>query len=296
MKKRLFTGSGVALITPMHPDGSINYEKLKELIEFQIAGHTDCILICGTTGEASTFTTAEYEKIVGFTYETVAKRVPVMAGAGSNNTAHAVELSKIAASIGVESLLQVTPYYNKTSQAGLIKHFTTIADATSLPVCLYNVPSRTGVTIQPQTFAELCKHPNIAAVKDATYDFAATAKTISLCGEDLTIYSGNDDVVVPLMSIGAKGVISVLANIAPQQTHDITQYCLNGDYQAGTELMLEMLPVINTLFSDVNPIPVKEALNLMGYGVGECRLPLVSMSESGREALAAQLKQSGLIH
>ncbi len=295
MKKTLFTGSGVALVTPMHEDGTVNYEKLEELIEFQISGHTDCILICGTTGESATFTSSEYEKVVGFTYEKVAKRVPVMAGAGSNNTAHAVELSKIAASIGVESLLQVTPYYNKTSQSGLIKHFTTIADATDVPICLYNVPSRTGVTIQPQTFAELCKHPNIVAVKDAANDFSAAAKTMALCGEDLIFYSGNDDVVVPLMSMGAKGVISVLANIAPQQTHDITQDCLDGNYVAATRRMLGLLPVMNALFSDVNPIPVKEALNLMGYQVGECRLPLVSMSDKGREVLAAELKKAGFI-
>ncbi len=295
MKKTLFTGSGVALITPMHKDGSVNYEKLEQLIEFQIAGNTDCILICGTTGESASITASEYEKIVGFTYEKVAKRVPVMAGAGSNHTAHAVELSKIASSIGVDSLLQVTPYYNKTSQAGLIKHFTTIADATSTPICLYNIPSRTGVTIQPQTFAQLCKHPNIVAVKDAANDFSATAKTISLCGEDLDIYSGNDDVVVPMMSMGAKGVISVLANIAPQQTHNITQYCLDGKYPEATKLMLQLLPVINALFSDVNPIPVKEALNLMGYEVGECRLPLVSMSDSGRKVLAEELKKAGFM-
>ncbi len=295
MKKTLFTGSAVALITPMHEDGSVNYEKLEELIEFQIAGHTDCILICGTTGESATFTADEYEKVVGFTYEKVAHRVPVMAGAGSNNTAHALELTKIASSIGVDSLLQVTPYYNKTSQAGLIKHFTTIADATDIPICLYNVPSRTGVTIQPQTFAQLCKHPNIVAVKDAANDFSATAKTMALCGDDLTFYSGNDDVVVPLMSMGAKGVISVLSNVAPQQTHDITQLCLDGDYAKAAKLMLQFLPVMNALFSDVNPIPVKEALNLMGYGVGECRLPLVPMSDTGREALANELKKAGLM-
>lgn len=295
MKKTIFTGSAVAIVTPMNDDFSINYDRLGFLIDEQIENGTDAIVICGTTGESATMTDEEHIEAIRFCVERTNKRVPVIAGAGSNDTAYAVMLSKESKQLGADALLHVTPYYNKTSQLGLIRHFNAIADATDLPVILYDVPSRTGVGIQPQTYLELSKHPNIVAAKEASGNISSVAKTLSLCGDALDIYSGNDDQIVPLMSLGAKGVISVLANVMPKETHDICQLFFDGKIKESAALQLKLMGLIGALFSDVNPIPVKEALNLMGKNAGPCRLPLVEMSDSAREALRLELVKAGLI-
>lgn len=292
-KKTIFTGAGVAIVTPMHQDGSVNYEKYAELIDWQIDNGTDAIITCGTTGESSTLTHEEHTKVIQTAVETAAGRVPVIAGTGSNDTAYCIELSKEAKRLGSDALLLVSPYYNKTSQRGLIAHYTAVADAVDLPMLLYNVPSRTGVDIKPETIAVLAKHPNIVAVKEANGNISAAAQVAALC--DIDIYSGNDDQIVPLLSLGGKGVISVLSNVAPRQTHDIVAKWMEGDAKGSLALQLEMLPLANALFSDVNPIPVKEAMNLMGLDVGECRLPLIGMDEGGKAKLAAVLKQYGLM-
>lgn len=294
MKNVIFKGAAVALITPMNEDGSVNYEKLKELVELQIKGGTDAIVACGTTGEAATLDINEHIEVIKKTVEYVDGRVPVIAGAGSNDTAFAISTVKLAEEAGADGLLVVTPYYNKTSQAGLIAHFKMIAENTSLPIILYNVPSRTGTNIKPETYKELCKIENIVATKEASGDLSAVAEIAHLCGDDLAIYSGNDDQIVPVMSLGGLGVISVLSNVAPKETHNICQHALDGDFAASRKLQLEYLPLINALFSDVNPIPVKEALNIMGMNVGECRLPLVKMSESAQAALKKELVKAGL--
>ncbi len=295
MKKTIFTGSAAAMITPMHPDQSIDYPTFGKLIEEQIAGGTDALVICGTTGESSTMTDEEHVEAIAFAVKQTAHRVPVIAGAGSNDTRYAIWLSKEAQAAGADALLQVTPYYNKTSQAGLVRHFTQIADATDLPVILYNVPSRTGVDIKPQTYLELSKHPNIVAAKEANGNLSEIAHAISLCGDQLDIYSGNDDQIVPILSLGGKGVISVLADVMPRQAHAICQLYFDGKVKESAQLQLELLPLIHALFSDVNPIPVKEALNLMGYAAGPCREPLVPMSEAGRAALLQVLKDYKLV-
>ena len=295
MKKTVFTGAAVAIITPMYPDGSVNYEELAKLVEFQIANGTDAIVACGTTGESSTLGDEEHVQVIKAVVDQVNGRVPVIAGAGSNDTAYAVWLSREASDLGADALLHVTPYYNKTSQSGLIRHFNTIADATDLPVILYNVPSRTGVNILPETYRELAKHPNIVAVKEANGNISSVAQTAALCGDDLAIYSGNDDQIVPILSLGGKGVISVLSNIAPAQTHEICQLFFDGKVSESAALQLKLLPLINTLFCDVNPIPVKEAMNMLGYAAGSCRLPLDRLSEAGRSRLAAELKAAGLL-
>lgn len=290
-KKTIFTGAGVAIVTPMEPNESINYKKLGELIDYQIANGTDAIVICGTTGESATMTDQEHLECIRYTVEKVAKRVPVIAGSGSNHTSYAQWLSKESEKLGADALLHVTPYYNKTSQLGLIRHFNAVADASSLPIILYNVPSRTGVNISPETYLELSKHPNIVATKEASGNLSQIAHVAYLCGENLDIYSGNDDQIVPIMSLGGKGVISVLSNICPQATHDIASLYLEGKTKESCALQLQLLPLINSLFSDVNPIPVKEAMNLMGLDVGGCRLPLVELSQSSREKLATILKE-----
>ena len=295
MKKVIFQGAGVAIVTPMNEDESVNYPVLAKLIDFNIENGTDSIVICGTSGEASTLTDEEHIEAIRFTVEHVAKRVPVIAGAGSNHTAHAVALSKEAERVGADALLQVTPYYNKTSQKGLIEHFTRIADAVNIPSILYNVPSRTGLAIQPETYLALSKHPNIVATKEASGNFSAIAKTAALCGDDLAIYSGNDDQILPILSLGGKGVISVLSNVMPKQTHDICDLFFKGDIAGSTKLQLDLLPLINALFIDVNPIPVKAALNLMGFQAGPCRMPLAPMSEAAIEKLKAEMKNVGLI-
>ena len=295
MKKVIFKGAAVALVTPMNKDGSVNYDKLKELVDQQIEGGTDAIVACGTTGEAATLDLDEHIEVIKKTVEFAAGRIPVIAGAGSNDTAFAIKTVELAEEAGVDGLLVVTPYYNKTSQAGLIAHFTKIAEATSLPIILYNVPSRTGVNIKPETYKELSKIENIVATKEASGDISAVAKIAHLCGDDLMIYSGNDDQIVPIMSLGGIGVISVLSNVCPKETHDICQYALDGDFKAAAALQVKYLPLIDALFSDVNPIPVKEAFNIMGYEVGECRLPLIKMSDSAHEALKAEMAKVGLV-
>lgn len=295
MKDTIFTGSAVALVTPMHEDLSVNYEKLAELIEFQIENQTDAIVITGTTGEASTLTDKEHLEVIGFTVKQVRGRIPVIAGTGSNNTAHAIQLSKEAEALGADALLLVTPYYNKCSQKGLYLHFEAVAKAVSLPIILYNVPSRTGVNILPATYAHLSQIPNIAAVKEASGNFSQIAKIRSLCGDSLDVYSGNDDQITSALALGAKGVISVLANVAPAETHKICQSYFDGKPEESDNLQLHFLELIENLFSDVNPIPVKRALNEMGFEVGECRLPLCSMDEVAAERLVASLHRYGLI-
>ncbi len=295
MKKPIFTGAGVAIVTPFTKDNKINYDKLAELIEFQIANKTDSIIICGTTGEGSTLDHEEHSEAIRFTVEVVNKRIPVIAGTGSNDTNYAVKLSNEAEKAGVDGLLSVTPYYNKTSQRGLIEHFNYIADRVSVPIILYNVPSRTGVDIKPETYLELSKHERIVGAKEANGDISSIAKTISLCGPDFAVYSGNDDQVTALMSLGGKGSISVLSNILPKVAHDIPAKFLAGDYEGSRKLQLEYLDLCNNLFIDVNPIPVKEAMNMMGMDVGDCRLPLYRMTDTARETLRACLAKHGLL-
>ena len=295
MKTTVFTGSGVALVTPMHSDLSVNYEKLGELIEFHIQNKTDAIVITGTTGEASTLTDQEHLEVIRYTVERVGGRIPVIAGTGSNNTAHAVELSKQAQAYGADALLLVTPYYNKCSQQGLYLHFEAIAKQVDLPILLYNVPSRTGVNILPATYARLTEIPNIMGVKEASGNFSQIAKIFSLCGDKLQIYSGNDDQITSALALGAKGVISVLANVVPQETHDICQSYFEGDTERSDTLQLRYLELIENLFSDVNPVPVKCAMNAMGMNVGGCRLPLCAMDPVAEEKLKSCLQRYGLI-
>ena len=295
MKKPIFTGAGVAIVTPFTKDNKINYDKLAELLEFQIANKTDAIIICGTTGEGSTLDHEEHSEAIRFTVEIVNKRIPVIAGTGSNDTNYAVKLSNEAEKAGVDGLLSVTPYYNKTSQRGLIEHFNYIADRVSVPIILYNVPSRTGVDIKPETYLELSKHERIVGAKEANGDISSVAKTISLCGPDFALYSGNDDQITALMSLGGKGSISVLSNILPEVAHNIPAKFLAGDYEGSRKLQLEYLDLCNNLFIDVNPIPVKEAMNMMGMDVGDCRLPLYRMTDAARETLKACLAKHGLV-
>ena len=295
MKKPIFTGAGVAIVTPFTKDNKINYDKLAELLEFQIANKTDAIIICGTTGEGSTLDHEEHSEAIRFTVEVVNKRIPVIAGTGSNDTNYAVKLSNEAEKAGVDGLLSVTPYYNKTSQRGLIEHFNYIADRVSVPIILYNVPSRTGVDIKPETYLELSKHERIVGAKEANGDISSVAKTISLCGPDFALYSGNDDQVTALMSLGGKGSISVLSNILPEVAHNIPAKFLAGDYEGSRKLQLEYLDLCNNLFIDVNPIPVKEAMNMIGMDVGDCRLPLYRMTDAARETLKACLAKHGLV-
>lgn len=295
MKTTVFTGAAVAIVTPMNSDGSINFDELGRLIDFNIDNGTDAIVICGTTGESSTMTDDEHIECIRYAVEKTAKRVPVIAGTGSNHTEYAVNLSKKAQELGADALLCVTPYYNKTSQAGLVAHFTAIANAVSIPIILYSVPSRTGVNITPETCYELSKVENIVAIKEASGNISQIAKIASMCGDDLAIYSGNDDQIVPVMSLGGKGVISVLSNCMPYETHEICQLCLDGDFKAANEKFMKVLDFANALFCDVNPIPVKEALNMMGFEAGPCRLPLVPMSEANRSFLKSNMDKLSLI-
>ena len=295
MKKTVFTGAGVAIVTPMFEDGSVNYDVLGQLIEYQIENGTDAIISCGTTGESATLDNQEHSDVLSYTIKKVNGRVPVVAGTGSNDTRYAVELSRHAQEAGADALLMVTPYYNKTSQTGLINHYHYVADRVDVPIILYNVPSRTGCNIQPTTYVELAKHPNIVATKEASGDISSIAKTISLCGDDLAVYSGNDDQVIPILSLGGKGVISVFSNIYPQKMHQICAEFFNGNTEKSRDMMLHYLDLMNGLFCDVNPIPVKEAMNMMGYQCGPCRMPLAPMSESAKVSLAALLKKHGLI-
>ncbi len=295
MKNTIFTGAAIAIITPMNEDGSINFSVLGEMIDDQIANGTDAIVICGTTGEASTMSDEEHLECIRFAVEKTAKRVPVIAGTGSNDTSYAIKLSKEAEELGADGLLLVTPYYNKTTQKGLIAHFTAIADAVNIPIILYNIPGRTGMNMEVSTIKELANHKNIVAVKEASGNISYAAKLIAECGDDIDVYSGNDDMIVPLMSLGAKGVISVLSHVIPKQTHDMVQYCLDNNYAEATKLQIDYLDLINNLFIEVNPIPVKEAMNMMGVNVGKCRLPLVDMTEEHKAALRASLEKHNLI-
>lgn len=295
MKNTIFTGAGVAIVTPMNADGSVNYDMLGRLIDFQIEGGTDAIIICGTTGESSTLTHEEHIEAIRFTVKKTAKRIPVVAGTGSNDTAYAVELSNEAIRAGADALLLVTPYYNKTTQAGLIRHFTYIADRVTKPMILYNVPGRTGLCIKPETYRELAKHPNIAAAKEASGNISSVAQTAALCGDDLAIYSGNDDEIVPILSLGGKGVISVLSNIMPRETHEICARFFKGDIAGSRELQLKLFPLAKALFCEVNPIPVKYAMRLIGYDCGECRMPLVPLGEAGVTLLTEEMRRVGLI-
>ena len=295
MKKVLFTGAGIAIITPFDADNKVNYKKLGEIIDYQIDNGTDAVIICGTTGEGATLDHEEHTEAIRFTVQHTAGRIPVIAGTGSNDTDYAVKLSNEAEKAGVDGLLMVTPYYNKTSQEGLIRHYTYIAERVSTPIILYNVPSRTGVNILPETYHELSKLERIVATKEANGDISQVAATASLCGDDLTIYSGNDDEVTAIMSLGGKGVISVLSHVAPRVAHDMAASYLAGDPARSAKLQLEWYDLCKALFADVNPIPVKEAMNMMGWDVGECRLPLCPMSAPKRELLRAVLAKHGLI-
>lgn len=291
----IFKGAGVAIVTPMFEDGSVNYDKLTELLEEQIAQGTDAVIICGTTGESATMSEKEHSEVIKFTVDKVAKRVPVIAGTGSNCTQTAIELSKQAEADGADGLLLVTPYYNKATQNGLIAHYTAIAESVSLPIILYNVPSRTGCNILPETAAYLGKNvKNIVAIKEASGNISQVAKLKALAGDSLDIYSGNDDQVIPLLSLGGIGVISVLSNVAPKFTHDMVMKYLDGDHDGALKMQLDVLPLIDALFCEVNPIPVKAALNLMGKEVGPLRAPLTVMEEAHQQKLAQTMKEFGI--
>jgi 4-hydroxy-tetrahydrodipicolinate synthase len=290
----IFTGSAVAIVTPFNEQG-VDFNKLKELLEWHVKSGTDAIVVCGTTGEASTMSEQERKETIKFTVDVINKRIPVIAGTGSNNTKTAIDMSRWAESIGVDALLVITPYYNKTTQQGCIAHFMAIAEAVSLPIIIYNVPSRTGLNIAPSTLCELSKVSNIAAVKEASSNISQIAEIAHLCGNRLDIYSGNDDQIVPLMALGAKGVISVLANVAPKETHEICQAFFDGDLNRALKLQLDLLPLINALFIETNPIPVKEAMNLMGMNAGSLRLPLVNMAPKNLEVLKKELLNTGLL-
>ena len=295
MKNTLFTGSAVALITPMHEDGSVNYETLGKLVDFHLSSGTSAIVACATTGESPTLSHEEHCKVVEFIVKRTAKKIPVIASSGSNSTAYALELSKDLQSVGADALLMITPYYNKTSQAGFVKHFTYVADRVDLPIVMYNIPSRTGCNIQPETYLELSKHPNIVGTKEANGDLAANAKTAALCGDNLAIYSGEDNLTLPILSIGGKGVISTSANLIPKVMSDICNLYFQGNGAESRKLFLEYLDLMNTLFIDVNPMPVKAAMNLAGWDCGACRLPLISVSEESKEKLRVTLKKYGLL-
>lgn len=292
----IFEGAGVALITPFYPNGEVNFDKLRELLEEQIAGGTDAIISCGTTGESSTMSHEEHVEVVRFTCEVVNGRIPVIAGAGSNSTREAVHLSQEAERAGADGLLLVTPYYNKATQNGLIAHYTAIAESVKIPILLYHIPGRTGVTMTPSTIIKLCRDvPNIVGVKEASGNFSAIAEIMNMADGCVDLYSGNDDQIVPLLSLGGKGVISVLSNIAPQKTHEICRTYLDGDVKKSRELQLQAIPLINALFCEVNPIPVKAALNLMGKEAGPMRLPLTEMELKNQERLAKAMKDYGIL-
>lgn len=295
MKNTIFTGAAVALVTPFAADGSVNYDVLARLIDDQIENGTDALVITGTTGESSTLTEEEHIEVIAFSVKHTAKRVPVIAGTGSNDTACCIRLSKAAKEVGADALLLVTPYYNKTTQRGLVAHYTLVADSVDLPIILYNVPSRTGVGFSLDTIDTLANHKNIVAIKEASGNISFSAQVIERCADRIDVYSGNDDQIVPMMSLGAKGVISVLSNVIPQETHDMAQAMLDGDLAKAMELQIRYLGLINDLFIEVNPIPVKEAMNLMGMNVGPCRLPLYEMADNNRDALRAELVKHGLI-
>lgn len=295
MKKLLFKGCGTAIATPFTKDG-VNFEEFGKLIEDQIRGHIDALIVCGTTGEASTMTTEEKKQTIEYAVKKAAGRVPIIAGTGGNCTASVIEMSKWAESVGVDGLLVVTPYYNKTTQAGLVAHYQAVANSVTLPIILYSVPSRTGVNITPETCLELSKIPNIVAIKEASGNISQVAKIASLCQDELAIYSGNDDQVLPLLSLGGVGVISVLSNLYPQFVHDMVIDYFNGDFEKSKNAQLEALELIDALFCEVNPIPVKAGLIMRGYNFGTPRLPLVPLSEKGSKQLQTAITNFDKTH
>lgn len=291
----IFKGAAVAIITPFHENGEINYPKLAEILDDQIANHTDAIVICGTTGESSTMTHEEHLETIRFTVEHVAGRVPVIAGTGSNCTETAVYLSQEAEKYGADALLVVTPYYNKATQKGLIAHYTAVADSVKLPIIMYNVPSRTGCNIQPETAAYLVENvENIVGIKEASGNISQVAKLMQLTGGKIELYSGNDDQVVPILSLGGLGVISVLSNVAPEKTHDMVMKYLNGDVKGSLDIQLKAIPLIDALFCEVNPIPVKAAMNMMGWEAGPLRMPLTEMEPEHKERLRKTMMDFGI--
>ncbi len=292
MKKPLFIGSAVAVVTPFTDDG-VDYESLAKLIEFQIKGGSDAIVICGTTGEASTMPDDEHIAVIKFAVETVGKRVPVIAGAGSNDTRHALELTKASEAVGADGILSVTPYYNKATQKGLYEHFKAIANCVKIPIILYNVPSRTNLNLNPETIKDLAALDNIIAVKEC--NLGQVGDVINLCGEDFAVYSGEDGNILPVLSLGGKGVISTMANVIPQDTHAMVAKFFAGDIKGATKLQLKTLNLIKALFSEVNPIPVKAAVKLLGFEVGKCRMPLTELSDSNLELLRQEMKAYGLL-
>ena len=294
MKNTIFKGCGTAIATPFTEDG-VNFEEFGKLLEEQIKQEVDAIIVCGTTGESATMTDKERKDTIKFAIDKVAKRAKVIAGTGSNNTRAAIELSKYAESVGADGILVVTPYYNKTTQAGLIEHYKAIAEAVTIPIIMYSVPSRTGVNINPETCVELSKIKNIVAIKEASGNLSQVAKIAALCRDNLDIYSGNDDQIVPILSLGGKGVISVLSNVMPRYTHDMTQKFFDGKIVEATQMQLDAIDLIDALFSEVNPIPVKYALNLMGYNYGKPRLPLVELSAKNQERMREAMKNHNLI-
>lgn len=293
MKKPIFTGSGVAIITPFAKDGSMDFEELGKLLEFQIENETDAIIICGTTGESAAMSDSEHLSVIDYTVKKVNGRIPVIAGTGSNDTAHGINLCKAAEKLGVDGLLTVTPYYNKTTQRGLVKHFTALANSVKIPLILYNVPSRTGLNIKPDTLLELSKVENIIGIKEASGNITQVAQMAAKC-PDMVIYSGNDDQIIPIMSVGGLGVISVLANIEPKKTHDMCQKFLDKDTEGAMKLQLEAMEVIDALFCEVNPIPVKKAMSLMGYNTDTLRLPLCEISPENEKYLRRALVNYGI--
>ena len=290
----IFTGSGVAIVTPFNEDQSVNYNKLEELIDFQINGGTDCIVICGTTGEASTLSDEEQIECIKVTVDKTNGRVPVIAGAGSNDTVHGIELAKKAQGVGADGLLLVTPYYNKTTQKGLIRHYSDYATATDLPIMIYNVPSRTGLNIMPQTAAELSKIETIVAIKEASGNIGQIMDMVARCEGRLDLYSGNDDQILPLLSLGGKGVVSVIANILPQETHDIVAKYLEGDREGSLRLASNLHQLMNSMFCETNPIPVKAAMNLMGMEAGPTRRPLYPMEPENLELMKQAMLNYGV--
>lgn len=295
MKTPLFTGSSVAIVTPMHADGSVNYEKLSQLIELQIQGGTSAITICGTTGESATLKDPEHIAVIAHCVKAVAGRIKVIAGTGSNETDHAVYLSQEAQKAGADGLLLVTPYYNKCSPKGLVRHYMTVADSVQIPAIVYNVPSRTGVSMGVDIYRQLSEHPLINGVKEASGNTELVLRTMAACGDDFNIWSGNDTQIVPLMAMGCKGVISVLANICPSATAALAGACLQGDYQKAAAMQVRYMELIDALFCEVNPIPVKTALNLMGMEVGPLRMPLCEMEDAAKARLSAAMEKMGLL-
>lgn len=294
MKNTIFTGMATAIVTPMHTDGSIDYEALSRFVEFQIGSGINGLVVMGTTGENATIEPEDQKKVIAYTVEKAAGRVPVIAGTGTNNTEHVLHNTRNACQVGADAILVVTPYYNKATQNGLVTHFTAVADESTLPVILYNVPSRTGCNLLPKTVAKLSEHPNISAIKEATGSLAQMIEIMHLCGDKIDVYSGEDGLTVPMMAMGAKGTISVLSNVAPRQSVAMTDACLRGDYAAAAKMQCDLLPLINALFSEVNPIPAKAATAAMGFGADALRLPLTSMEEQNRAVLFAEMRKLGI--